>query len=173
VEGGAVVTRQPELLKRMAYLRNFGHEGTEAFNGVGINGKNSEFHAAMGLCNLKYIDRVLERYKANYHYYLKWLSKNPGLTFQSLNSKALYNYAYFPVLFEDEGMLKKVKAELEKHQIYPRRYFYPSLDTLDYIQQQDVPIARNISSRILCLPMSYHYAEDELEMVCRIVLRAI
>ncbi|NJN27820.1 MAG: DegT/DnrJ/EryC1/StrS family aminotransferase [Cyclobacteriaceae bacterium] len=173
VEGGAVVTKQPELLKRMAYLRNFGHEGTEAFNGVGINGKNSEFHAAMGLCNLKYIDGILERYKANYHYYLNWLSKSPELTFQKIHEGALYNYAYFPVLFESENTLKKVKAELEKHQIFPRRYFYPSLDTLEYIREQEVPIARNISSRILCLPMSFHYAEEELEMVCRIVLRTL
>lgn len=173
VEGGAVVTRQPELLKRMAYLRNFGHEGTEAFNGVGINGKNSEFHAAMGLCNLNYIDAILERYKANYQYYLNWLSKKPGLGFQSINTNTAYNYAYFPVLFEDEAVLKKVKAELEKHQIYPRRYFYPSLDSLDYITKQDTPIARNIASRILCLPMSYHYAEVEIDMVCRIILRKL
>jgi dTDP-4-amino-4,6-dideoxygalactose transaminase len=115
----------------------------------------------------------MERYKANYQYYLNWLSKKPGLTFQKIQAKALYNYPYFPVLFENEGILKKVKAELEKHQIYPRRYFYPSLDTLEYIERQEVPIAKNISSRILCLPMSYHYAEEELEMVCRIVLRTL
>lgn len=173
VEGGAVMTRQPELLKRMAYLRNFGHEGTEAFNGMGINGKNSEFHAAMGLCNLNHIDAILERYKANYQYYLNWLSKKSGLGFQSINTNTAYNYAYFPVLFEDEAVLKKVKAELEKHQIYPRRYFYPSLDSLDYIAKQDTPIARDIASRILCLPMSYHYSAVELDFICRILLRAL
>ena len=173
VEGGAVITKDPELLKRMAYLRNFGHEGTEAFNGVGINGKNSEFHAAMGLCNLRHIRSILEKYNTNYHYYSSWLEQNDKLTFQKVNEKADYNYAYFPVLFEHEDVLKRVKYELEKHQIYPRRYFYPSLDTLDYIQKQDAPIANNVASRILCLPMSYHYSEEDLEMVCRIVLRTL
>jgi dTDP-4-amino-4,6-dideoxygalactose transaminase len=173
VEGGAVVTESPELLKRMAYLRNFGHEGTEAFIGVGINGKNSEFHAAMGLCNLKYTDENGERYRQNYQFYKSVLSRRKELAFQAIHPKAEYNHAYFPVLFEREEVLKKIKQELEKHQIFPRRYFYPSLDSLDYIHKQEAPIARDIASRILCLPMSFHYGEEELEMVCRIVLRTI
>ncbi|MCC5929247.1 MAG: DegT/DnrJ/EryC1/StrS family aminotransferase [Cyclobacteriaceae bacterium] len=173
VEGGAVVTTDAELLKKMAYLRNFGHEGTEAFNGIGINGKNSEFHAAMGLCNLKYIDDILARYKSNYNYYMSWFAKRPGFAFQKIQADAEYNFAYFPLLLENEQKLKKVKSELEKHQIFPRRYFYPSLDTLEYIRKQNVPIAKDIASHILCLPMSYHYAEEELEMVSRIVLRML
>ena len=173
IEGGAVVTKDPERLKQMAYLRNFGHEGTEAFHGLGINGKNSEFHAAMGLCNLKYIDKIQQQYKTNYDYYQSWLSKRDQISFQQINPKTGYNYAYFPVIFENEDMAKKVKAELEKHQVFPRRYFYPSLDTLDYISRQNTPVARNIASRILCLPMSYHYSEEDLELVCRIILRTI
>lgn len=173
VEGGAVVTQDPNLLKKMAYLGNFGHEGPEAFNGVGINGKNSELHAAMGLSNLKYIDSILAKYKENYNFYLSWLSGNNNLKFQQIHPKATYNFAYFPVLFEDVKVVHKVKAELEKHQVFPRRYFYPSLDTLDYVNKQPAPIARNIASRILCLPMSYHYSHEELEMVCRVILRTL
>ena len=173
VEGGAVVTQDPHLLKKMAYLRNFGHEGTEAFNGVGINGKNSEFHAAMGLSNLKYIDSILAKYKENYNHYLSWLSNNDNLKFQSINPKAVYNFAYFPLLFENTRSMIKVKTELEKYQVFPRRYFYPSLDTLDYVSKNSVPVTKSIASRILCLPMSYHYSHEELEMVCRVILRTL
>src|SRR5690606_15143603 len=60
IEGGAVFTRSAELLKKMAYLRNFGHDGQEKFSELGINGKNSEFHAAMGLANLKYVEQILQ-----------------------------------------------------------------------------------------------------------------
>ncbi len=173
VEGGAVVTKNPGLLEKMAYLRNFGHEGTEAFNGLGINGKNSEFHAAMGLSNLKYIEIILAKYKENYNHYLSWLSKNENLEFQYIHPDARYNYAYFPVLFENEQILLTVKKELEKHQVFPRRYFYPSLDKLNYVEKQSVPVANDVASRILCLPMSSHYSHEEVEMVCRIVLRTL
>src|SRR5690606_27065948 len=56
IEGGAVFTRCPELLKKMSFIRNFGHNGPSDFKELGLNGKNSEFHAAMGLCNLNYVD---------------------------------------------------------------------------------------------------------------------
>ncbi|MEO1263219.1 MAG: DegT/DnrJ/EryC1/StrS family aminotransferase [Bacteroidota bacterium] len=109
VEGGAVITKNPDLLKRMAYMRNFGHDGPEKFNGVGINGKNSEFHAAMGLTVLKHFDQILKKRKEQSEYYdeiLKLLkARRP-----KIQENCEYNYAYHPIIFENETQAQKAKC---------------------------------------------------------------
>ena len=101
VEGGFIASKDPHLLKDMAYLRNFGHDGPEKFYSLGINGKNSEFHAAMGLTNLKYLDDIVNhRKKLSERYDLKLK------TFKAVKPKwheeSQNNYAYYPILFESE-----------------------------------------------------------------------
>lgn len=172
VEGGAVVSKSPELIYRLSKLRNFGFKTPESFDGIGINGKNSEFHAGMGLCNLKYADKIITRRKEQFIHYKNMLI-NKGLQFQTINKSAEYNHSYFPVIFDTEEQLLKVKKELEINWIYPRRYFYPSLSTLDYINQEVTPIANDISKRILCLPMYHTLSEEEQDMICRIIIRTL
>src|SRR5699024_8199098 len=101
--------------------RNFGHAGPGHFEGVGINGKNSEFHAAMGLCNLKYIDEILDRRKRQCALYDELLDELPVRT-QQLQPHTEYNYAYYPVIFGDEKTMLCVKKQLERKGISPRRY---------------------------------------------------
>ncbi len=172
VEGGAVVSKSPELTYRLSKLRNFGFKTSESFDGIGINGKNSEFHAAMGLCNLKYANEILAKRKEQYLLYKKALT-NKGVDFQVINQDADYNYAYFPILFKSEAELLKVKSELEINWIYPRRYFYPSLSTLDYLNKQDTPLANDISKRILCLPMYHTLSNEEQDLISRIIIRTL
>jgi dTDP-4-amino-4,6-dideoxygalactose transaminase len=172
VEGGAVVTNSPDLTYRMSKLRNFGFKTSESFDGVGINGKNSEFHAAMGLCNLKYIDDILKKRKQQYFYYRKKL-EGKGVEFQKITTNTQYNYAYFPVLFDSENILLKVKNELELNWIYPRRYFYPELTQLDYINSDEMPNAMDISKRILSLPMYHTLTVEEQDMICRVIIRSL
>ena len=172
VEGGAVISKSPELTYRMSKLRNFGFKTPESYDGIGINGKNSEFHAAMGLCNLKYADEILLKRKEQYNFYQNLL-KNKGLEFQKIQPNSTYNYSYFPVIFKTEEQLLKVKSELEVNWIYPRRYFYPSLSGLDYISQQSTPVSDEISKRVLCLPLYHDLTAEEQDLVCRIVLRTI
>jgi len=171
VEGGAVISNSPELTERMVRLRNFGFVTSESFDGIGINGKNSEFHAAMGLSNLKYITGIMERRKQQYEYYLSNLL-NIGLKFQKIRENTAYNYSYFPVLFKSEEILLKTKRELEINWIYARRYFYPSLSTLDYIEQAHTPIANDISNRILCLPIYHTLSVEEQDYVIRVIIRS-
>src|SRR5690606_11134596 len=169
IEGGAVITKNQSLLKKMAYLRNFGHDGPEKFNGIGINGKNSEFHAAMGLVNLKYADEAVARRKAQFEYYNNLL-ENLKVQRQKIASDVVYNYSYYPVIFEsEEKALASMKA-LEINGISTRRYFYPSLSALDYTSGI-TPIADSIASRILCLPMYHDLTREEQGMVARILLR--
>lgn len=171
VEGGAVITRDPELLKRMAYLRNFGHDGPERFAQLGINGKNSEFHAAMGLANLKYISQIIAHRKELCAYYDSFLS-NFQAKKPEISRDVTYNYAYYPLFFKDEILLRKVVDVLSQHWIYPRRYFYPSLEELPYVRKTDnCPMADSIASRALCIPLYDALTREEIDMICRLMLR--
>ena len=172
VEGGAIVTQNPELLKKMTYLRNFGHSGLEEFSGIGINGKNSEFHAAMGLSNLPYIDKIILKRKSDCNYYDKWLS-NCNIVRPKIPANTEYNYAYYPVLFENDTITKKIVEELAKREIFARRYFYPSLSSLDYVENQNTPVCDNVASRILCLPLYYSLTNEEIDLIARIIIRTL
>lgn len=172
VEGGAVFTQSPTLLKKMSFLRNFGHHGPDKFEEIGINGKNSEFHAAMGLVNLRYFSQIKEkRQKLSEQY--QHLLKNRGIQFQKIAAGTDYNYAYFPVLFEDESTNKKVIAELEGNWISPRRYFYPSLNTVENFAPNSCPQSESVSRRILCLPLYHTLSPEDVDFICRIILRTL
>ncbi|MBL7856197.1 MAG: DegT/DnrJ/EryC1/StrS family aminotransferase [Cyclobacteriaceae bacterium] len=171
VEGGSVVTKDPDLLKRMAYLRNFGHDGPDRFASLGINGKNSEFHAAMGLVNLKYVDQIIENRKELCQHYDEFLQQVNGVR-PMVREYVRYNYAYYPVIFDTEQLAMKVFDSLNKNWIYPRRYFYPTLETLPYINTKGhCKNASSIASRVLCLPLFDTLTKEEIDMICRIVLR--
>jgi dTDP-4-amino-4,6-dideoxygalactose transaminase len=173
IEGGAVFTNNPELLKRMSYLRNFGHEGPENFAEVGINGKNSEFHAAMGICNLKYIDEIKESRKKQSNRYTQKLV-NSALSFIHINRDATFNFAYFPVIFQSEDLLLKVEKELIANKVKPRRYFFPSLNTVEVFNHNvSLPVSEDISKRVLCLPLFHSLSLEEVDYISRIILRAI
>jgi dTDP-4-amino-4,6-dideoxygalactose transaminase len=173
IEGGLVVTQDSELLKRLAHIRNFGFNGPEAFNELGLNGKNSEFHAAMGLANLENIEAILLSRKNQSLQYNKWLDR-PDIGKVEINKNASYNFAYYPVIFESEAILLKVKTDLEANRIFPRRYFYPSLNTVEiYKSENKMPVSETISKRILCLPVYHQLSNEEIDFVCRIILRAL
>ena len=172
VEGGAVFTKDPGLLKQMAWRRNFGHKGPEHYHGVGINGKNSEFHAAMGIVNLAYIDQILDARKRQSEQYDSMLNK-AGLQKPVIAEEVTFNHAYYPVVFESEELTLQVKNALEKAEIFPRRYFFPSLSGLNFVNPQSTPVSDDIASRILCLPMFFELSKFEIEMICRKLLRVL
>jgi len=173
VEGGAVFTMKPDLLKKMAYLRNFGHDGPENFEEVGINGKNSEFHAAMGLCNLKYIEDIKKSRRAQSEQYSKRLF-NSSIKFIEINTHCSFNYAYYPIVLENEQLLHKVITELEANWVKPRRYFYPSLNTVPIFKTGNpLEVSENIAKRVLCLPLYHSLSFEEIDFISRILLRAL
>lgn len=173
IEGGAVICQEPALLKRVAEMRNFGHVTPTEFHEVGINGKNSEVHAAMGLCNLKYIDAILAKRRELSEIYRERLTGLP-LSFQTINSNCEYNYSYFPVIFENEEVLLSAIAALNLNSINPRRYFYPSLSEVGYVAQgESTPISNDISRRVLCLPLYHTLSHEEIDLVCRVIHRTL
>jgi dTDP-4-amino-4,6-dideoxygalactose transaminase len=171
IEGGFVVTKNLELLKIMAYMRNFGHDGPERYLGLGINGKNSEFHAAMGLANLPYIDAIdNQRKKLTERYNLKL--KNFKAIQPLWHKKSTSNYAYYPVVFESEELLLNCIKELKLNEIFGRRYFYPSLATsLPYIETIVLENTENIAKRIFCLPLYYDLNIEEVDFICRLIVK--
>lgn len=172
VEGGAVVTNNPEVLRVMARMRNFGHNGPDKFDGVGINGKNSEFHAAMGLVNLKYASHILEKRKKDHAAYDTWLNQL-NLQKPSIMEGVQFNHSYYPVVFDSEETCVKVFEALAQQRISARRYFYPVLSNLNYVEKQTMPVADEVSRKILCLPLFEQLKSSELDMICRIILRTV
>lgn len=170
-EGGLIITKEPAVLKQLASMRNFGIAGPVAFDGLGINGKNSEFHAAMGLANLKYIEDIIERRTALCQRYDERL-KTAKIRMSKWHPQANKTHTYYPVIFESENLLLAVKAELDAHEIFTRRYFYPSLaNTLPYVQHVDMAITDDIAKRVLCLPLYYELTMEEIDLISRIILR--
>ncbi len=168
IEGGGVFTSDLELVKRMSYYRNFGHKTPEEFEMVGINAKNSEFHAAMGLSILPHMSSILERRKNISKLYSSLLDDN-GIRTQEINSSTTYNFSYYPIVLDSQKVMIDVVNALNKKDIFPRRYFSPSLDTLNYVEGQHCPISRDLSSRIICLPLFYDLKESEAEYVAKII----
>lgn len=170
-EGGLIITKNPVLLKKIASMRNFGFAGMDAFDELGINGKNSEFHAAMGLANISIIKAIHDKRKElteRYDLKLKGLK-----TFKPLwHKEASKNYAYYPILFETEEAMLKAMEYLKAREIFTRRYFYPSLaKVLPYLRPTEMPITEELAKKVMCLPLYYNLTVEEVDMICRLLLR--
>lgn len=168
-EGGLVVAKNEKILNDLFKVHNFGHDGPVKFSNLGINGKNSEFHAAMGLANMKYLDEIIakrrqlsERYDS---YFQKTHVRKP-----KWHPDGTKNYSYYPVIFKSEEELLNVVARLNENQVFGRRYFYPSLaKCLPYIEPQDLEVTDDIACRVLCLPLYYDLKIEEVDYICNII----
>lgn len=168
-EGGAMFTNDEKLRDILFYHHNFGHKGPEAFQGLGINAKMSELQAAMGLAVFKHIEYILASRKKVVEAYESALKDAP-FSFLKLREGTRWNYSYFPVIFRSEEEMVKIQAKLNLEDIYPRRYFYPSLNTLPYLEDHECQVSDDISRRILCLPLYHDLAMNDVERIVRIVM---
>ena len=164
-EGGALFTKDPELFHQCFYSHNFGHDGPLAFHGLGINGKISELQAAMGLSVLPYMSDILQARAEVVDLYDSLLDFDK-VQKMKLREHSQWNYSYYPILFKEEVTLLKIQKELNEAQIFPRRYFYPSLNTVPFVSQQKMDISENLSSNIICLPL---YIGIEKNIIKKIV----
>ncbi len=170
-EGGCIITNDDDLNNQLMLYRQFGHVGDDYYT-IGINAKNSEFHAAMGLCNLKYIDAILRGQKEKWLRYYGML-KNSNLQLLDIKTDVDYNYAYFPVLFPSEEKLLTALKALNEQQIFPRRYFYPSLNTLNYVHGQPCPVSESVASRVFCVPLFNDLTVAQQEQIVQIILKSM
>jgi len=171
VEGGAIIVNKSKFAHKVSYMRNFGHKGNGEYWGLGINGKNSEFHAAMGLCLLPKVNGIIESRKKLTNLYNRQL-KDIDLLNPVNYAEFEYNYSYYPRIFPSETKLLAVEKELNKNNIFPRRYFYPSLNLLSRplrINTQDCPISEDISRRVLCLPLYDSLKPKDVKHISNII----
>ncbi|MES2795468.1 MAG: DegT/DnrJ/EryC1/StrS family aminotransferase [Bacteroidota bacterium] len=167
VEGGAIVIKDKVLAEKIYWQRQFGHKG-DIYKYLGINAKNSEMHAAMGLCMLPKVTEIIRKRKElsqHYNQLLNWEQLYKPQTNQNIK----YNFAYYPVVFQSETQMLKVVAQLNHQNIFPRRYFYPSLNTLSFSLGQSCPISEDISSRVLSLPLFYDLAPESIDQISSII----
>ena len=159
-EGGAIFCKDSDLFHQLYYSHNFGHDGPLAFHGLGINGKISELQAAMGLAVLPHMAQILKGRQEVVSLYREKL--NPGYQSFILREGSEWNFSYFPILFETEEALLAVEQKLKENDILARRYFYPSLNNLPYLERLNKPISENISKRIFCLPLYFGLEIQEI-----------
>lgn len=167
-EGGAMFANDLNLQHKLFYSHNFGHNGLLTFHGLGINGKMSELQAAMGLAVLPFMDYIIKERKKVVEYY------NEHLDFSKLQPLKIrkntrWNYSYYPVVFESEARLLKVEKVLNESKIFTRRYFYPSLNTVEYAKGTTMPISESIASRVMCLPLYVGLEEVNMEKIVAII----
>ncbi len=171
-EGGAMFSNEIEINNQLFYSHNFGHNGPLDFHGLGINAKISELQAAMGLAIFPHFNTIVSERKKVVDFY------NSALDFSKIKTLKIrkntqWNYSYYPVIFESEEVLLKVQSALNKDNIIPRRYFYPSLNTIPFVGGNSMPISESISSRILCLPLYVGLEPYTLKTISEIINRNV
>lgn len=151
-EGGAIVFKNREDLERAKRMINFGIAGPDTIEELGINAKMNELQAAMGLCVLDEIEANMAARQDLWTYYQRELA---GLVrLQKRSDDLSYNAAYFPAVFEDEAVTVRIASILKENGILARRYFFPSLETVNVFGVQDgKSVSSDIAGRILCLPI--------------------
>jgi dTDP-4-amino-4,6-dideoxygalactose transaminase len=167
-EGGALVVNDDSLVEEARFLINFGIDGPDSVKALGTNAKMNELEAAMGLCVLDDIALIMERREEVFDRYRQAL--DGSVDFQVQNQDSTRNFSYFPVLFESEEQTLRVQKALNENNIRTRRYFHPSLDMLNYLDnRQFMPFSRDVSSRILCLPIFPSLGEEDQRRIIGIV----
>ena len=166
IEGGAIVVKDDSVNSNTDVIKRFGHEGDDHIM-LGLNAKASEFQAAMGLTNLKHIDEILDKRKKICDLYDTLLKG--VITIPSPKGDVGRNYAYYPVLFKDEKTTLAAIRVLNANNIYPRRYFYPSLNKIDYINGGSCKVSEDIASRILCLPLYPDLSHENVKKISELI----
>lgn len=167
-EGGAMFCNDEKLQHKLFYSHNFGHKGPLDFHGLGINAKISELQGAMGLAVFNHLDEIFEGRKQVVEQYDAQIDFSK-VQKMKIRANTEWNYSYYPIIFESEEKLLEVQKQLNARNIFPRRYFYPSLNTIEYTRGETMPISESIARRILCLPLYVGVGADNVQLICKTI----
>lgn len=177
IEGGAACFGDKNFGEALYNLKNFGIRGPEKVEAVGANAKMNEFCAAMGLCNLRYIEDEIAKRKTIVEHYNRYLENVDGIRVNQPQKEVTPNYAYYPVIFDEKSFganRDQVFEALAHNGIGARKYFYPITNDFDCFRGQydanDTPIAFNLSRRVLTLPLYSDLSIEDVERICEIIL---
>ena len=177
-EGGAIISHDAAMKERINHLKNFGFAGETTVVGPGINAKMNELQAAMGLLQLKYVDKAIAKRKEIAQYYREHLNGIKGLSFLDDMPGVKHCYSYFPVLIEGKEYGKTRDAiyeELKRHNIFGRRYFYPLITkfspykSMESARPENLPVAERVASQVICLPLYPELKEKYLSLICSLL----
>lgn len=177
IEGGAVSVKDRFYYEKLYNLKNFGIRGEELVVGIGCNAKMNEFAAAMGICNLKHINNAIAKRKQIDDIYRSRLSGLKGIRLFEQMGSATQNYSYFPIIVEsDYGMTRdELYNRLKEENIYARKYFYPLAVEQECYHEfnlsESLKVAKEISSRVLTLPIYENLDEKEAEKIADIICK--
>ena len=174
-EGGLVVSGSREEKEKIDRLKNFGFVGVGRVEGVGTNAKMSELHAAMGLCQLKQIDTLIEKRKQVFNRYRVGLG-GANVELLDHSSCTRYNFSYMPILCKsrENGVVENLLTELRRIKVVGRRYFYPLVTSFEaYSWSRDwIPNARDVAERVVCLPIYPTLEHEAVDRICDVVRRS-
>lgn len=176
IEGGALVYKDSGLERTFDLYKNFGITGPETVEAIGVNAKMNEFSAAMGICNLKYVDMEIEKRRKLVNIYRQCLKNISGIKYLEDKPGVKHNYAYIPVLFDPHefGLNRdEVCEKLKQYNVFTRKYFYPLVTEFECYKNNynpsDTPVAEYVSHNVLTLPIYGSLSEDEVICICDIV----
>ena len=161
-EGGAPFFNNKEFYEKVFYSHNFGHKSPTDFHGVGNNGKISELQATMGLAVLPYMNEIIENRRFIYQKYYREIEE---YQFLQIRTETDWNYHYVPMFTKTNQNMESLLQAMTVAQIFPRRYFYTALNTLQYVNRKHCVKGESISNRIVCLPISNNLEITELSKV--------
>ena len=179
IEGGAIVSHDSSMKKKIDNLKNFGIISETEIIEPGLNGKLNELQAAYGLANLTIIDNAIERRKVVAAKYDEAFYSRSGIITAKKRSDIKYNYSYYPIIIEKEkyGMSRDdLYFKLKENKIFSRRYFYPLISDLPMYKNlpsansNNLPVAKKVSDSILCLPIHHDLTDYEIERVTKHIL---
>lgn len=177
IEGGALTYQNSSYTAKLNAIKNFGISNPETVDYVGTNAKMNEFQAAMGICNLRIIDKEIEKRKAVYERYNENLENISGIKLPVLQDGVKSNYAYYPILIDGfRASRDQIFETLKEENVHARKYFYPLTNSFDCYKGKfnvdDTPVAKYISERILTLPLYADLALEDVDRICKIIIDA-
>jgi dTDP-4-amino-4,6-dideoxygalactose transaminase len=176
-EGGAIVCPDEKIRQRINYLKNFGFADEVTVVAPGINGKMSEFNAALGLLQLQGIDQAIAKRAAIDARYRAGLKHVAGIDCVRGTHERRGNYAYFPILIQPDYPLSRdaLFQKFRDQDIYVRRYFYPLISDfpmyrgLPSAAQNNLPVASKVAQQVLCLPIYPSLPDDQVDRVLELL----
>jgi dTDP-4-amino-4,6-dideoxygalactose transaminase len=171
-EGGAVFCKDEQLYQKLFYSHNFGHNGPLDFHGLGINGKISELQAAMGLAVLPYVQDIMKERSELTRYYDEHIHFG-SIRKMKLRAGVNWNYSYYPIVFDSESALLVAMERLREKDVFPRRYFFPSLNTINYAKGTKMSVSENTAASIICLPLFAGLSKRDAEVISETINAAI
>ena len=169
-EGGGIISRIPQWHRQVGQYMNLGHDGPYDFSDAGINGKPSELHAALGLCNLQHWETIQHARKTLCETYDACLRDIAALRFPHMPAHTQWNYSYYPIIVPSYDHAQTIIDTLAAHNMHPKRYFHPALNTLRFVPHADLcPVAEDICQRVLCLPLAAQMDVDSVRFIAETV----